>query len=331
MNFGPSITLVNCQLVGNRALMLGGGLYNYEGAATLANCRIVGNMADYADITGGAAIYNLNGSLTVLDCTIADNRSPEWPGDRQLQLGNGPAVKVKVVNSILFNGGDEVWSNVRDAWLKSLTVTCRAAGPARAISARIRSSPGPVRWSVSRATGWTATIGSRPPRRPSTRAAARLCRPTVLIWMPTATSTESLPFDLDNETRIEGTRVDMGAYEQLAKKPTPTPTANLTVSVGDGYLTLHPDPNAPSSSNTYLAQCGCHIELNFQGQLGVTVTSQSAAGGRWSGWVIPDTIGPGEAVVTLWVKGENLNLAALPAGAQEVLVAAVDFFVVPVQ
>ena len=89
MNFGPSITLVNCQLVGNRALMQGGGLYNYEGAATLTNCRIVGNAADYADITGGAALYNLNGSLTVLDSTIADNRTPIGRAIASFTLGNG--------------------------------------------------------------------------------------------------------------------------------------------------------------------------------------------------------------------------------------------------
>ncbi len=31
MNLGTSVTLVNCHLVGNHALMLGGGLYNYKG------------------------------------------------------------------------------------------------------------------------------------------------------------------------------------------------------------------------------------------------------------------------------------------------------------
>ena len=132
-------------------------------------------------------------------------------------------------------------------------------------------------------------------------------------------TTEPLPFDLDNEARIESTRVDMGAYEQLAKKPTVTPTANLTVSVGDGFLTLTPDPNAPSSSNTYIGSVEVSIDLNFQGRLGVTVTSQSAAGGRWSGWVIPDTIGPGEAIVTLWVKGREPE----PGGAARRLAGGV--------
>ncbi len=142
--------------------------------------------------------------------------------------------------------------------------------------------------------------------------------------------TEPLASDLDNEARVEGTRVDMGAYEQPGKKPAPTPAVDLTVSVGDSYVTLHPDPSAPSSSNTFIATVDVDIELNFQGRLSVTATATSAAGGRWTASVVPEVIGPGPATVTLTVKGENLNLAALPGGSQNVQVAQVEFFVTPI-
>jgi len=62
----------------------------------------------------------------------------------------------------------------------------------------------------------------------------------------------------------------------------------------------------------------------------VTAAATSPAGGTWTAWVVPDTIGPGPATVTLTVKGENLNLAALPEGSQNVQVAEVEFFVTPI-
>ena len=122
----------------------------------------------------------------------------------------------------------------------------------------------------------------------------------------------------------------MGVYEQPAKKPAPAPAVDLTVSVGDGYITLHPDPSASSSSNTFIASVDVDIELNFQGRLRVTAVSTSPAGGKWTASVVPEIIGPGPATVTLTIKGENLNLAALPTGAPSVQVAQVEFFVTPI-
>ncbi|MCX5647445.1 MAG: right-handed parallel beta-helix repeat-containing protein [Phycisphaerae bacterium] len=331
MNFGPSILLVNCQLFGNRALMQGGGLYNYEGTATLTNCRIVGNTADYADTTGGAAIYNLNGSVTVLDSTIADNRAPIGRAIASFTWTTVSAVQVEIVNSILFNGGDEVWSNVRT--LVDVTYSDVQGGWSGA--GNISADPQftlPGSWST--AGDWVDGDYRLKATSPAIDAGNSAALPADNLDLDAdANTTEPLPFDLDNTARIKDTKVDLGAYEQLAKKPTPivTPAVNLTVSVGDGFLTLTPDPSAPSSSNTYIGRLDVDIDLNFKGKLSVTVTAQSAAGGKWSASVVPDTIGPGTATVTLSVKGEGLNLAALPAGSKDVLAASADFFVMPIQ
>ena len=301
MNFGPSILLVNCQLVGNRALLQGGGLYNYEGTATLTNCRIVGNAADYADTTGGAAIYNLNGSVTVLDSTVADNRAPIGRAIASFTWTTVSAVQVKVVNSILFNGGDEVWSNLRGL----IDVTYSDVQGGWSGAGNISTDPQftlPGSWST--AGDWVDGDYRLKAASPAIDAGSSTALPADSLDLDTdANTTEPLPFDLDNTARIKDTKVDLGAYEQLAKKPTTpvTPTANLTVSVGDGFLTLTPDPSAPSSSNTYIGSVDVDIDLNFKGKLSVTVTAQSAAGGRWSASVVPETIGPGNATVTLSV------------------------------
>ncbi len=334
MNFGPSVVLVNCQLTGNRALMLGGGLYNYEGAATLTNCRVAGNTAEYAETTGGAAIYNLNGSLTVLDCTIADNRSPSGKAIASFLWTTAPGVKVKVANSILFNGGNELWSNVREA----VEVTYSDVQGGWAGTGNISTDPQFTRLGTRNLEGeWIDGDYRLKTGSPALDAGSNAALPADSFDLDAdGNVAEPLAYDLDNEARVEGTRVDMGAYEQPAKKPTPTPTptptpaVDLTVKVGDDYITLHPDPSASSASNTFIASVDVDIELNFQGKLRVTATSTSPAGGKWTASVVPDTIGPGPATVTLTVKGENLNLAALPAGSPSVQVAEAEFFVTPI-
>ncbi|MCL5279352.1 MAG: right-handed parallel beta-helix repeat-containing protein [Planctomycetes bacterium] len=325
MNFGPSVVLVNCQLIGNRALMLGGGLYNYEGAATLTNCRLTGNTAEYAETTGGAAIYNLNGNLTVLDCTSADNDSPT--GRAIASFSWAPGVKVKVANSILYNGGNELWSNVREA----VEVTYSDVQGGWTGAGNISTDPQFTRLGTRNLEGeWIDGDYRLKTGSPAIDAGSNAALPAdSLDSNADGNVTESLPSDLDQEARVEGTRVDMGAYEQPGQKPTPTPAVDLTVMVGDSYVTLHPDPSASSSSNAFSATVDVDIELDFRGKLTVVATATSAAEGKWTAWVEPDIIGPGPATVTLTIKVENLNLAALPGGAQNVQVAEVEFFVAP--
>ncbi|MCU0915662.1 MAG: right-handed parallel beta-helix repeat-containing protein [Planctomycetes bacterium] len=327
MNFGPALTLANCQVLANRALMLGGGLYNYEGAATLINCRIAGNTAGYAETAGGAAVYNLNASVTILGSTIADNESPSGKAIANFTWMAAPGVRVRVANSILFNGGNELWSNVREA----VEVTYSDVQGGWVGTGNISTDPQFTR-SSSRGVGgeWVDGDYRLKSSSPAIDVGNNAALPADDLDLDAdGNTTEPLPVDLDNEARIEGTKVDLGAYEQLAKQTPPTPSTTLMVSVGDGFLSLAPDPSAPSSSNTFIGSVDVDIELNFRGRLSVEVTPSSAAGGTWTAWLIPDTIGPGKATVTLWVKVQNLNLAALPAGAKDVQVAEVVFYVTP--
>jgi hypothetical protein len=328
MSFGPSLTLVNCQLFGNRALMLGGGLYNYESDATLINCRVTGNTADYADTAGGAALYNLDGKLTLLNCTVADNRSPSGKAVASFQWGAVPGITVKVANSILFNGGNEISSNVREA----VDVTYSDVQGGWTGAGNISTDPQFTRLGTRNLEGeWIDGDYRLKASSPAIDAGNNAALPPDSFELDAdGNTTEPLPFDLDNEARIEGTKVDMGAYEQIAKKPAPTPAIGLTVCMeGSQCITLDPDPGSSSTSSNYLASVEVDIELNFPAQLTVVVTPTSAAGGNWTGWVIPDVVPAGKTTVTLMIRGENLNLAALPAGAQTVQVASVEFYAGP--
>ena len=192
MNFGAPIRLVNTQLIGNRALMLGGGLYNYGGDATLHNCRIVGNTADYADVAGGAAIYNLDGTLADSQLHRRGQPAPRAAGRSPASVGARPPARrsrsptASCTTAATRSGA----TTFRPS--KSPTATSRAAGPAPAISASIRSSSRPAS-AASRASGSTAITGSKPPPRPSTPAATPHSRRISSTSTPTATWPSSFP------------------------------------------------------------------------------------------------------------------------------------------
>jgi hypothetical protein len=327
MNLG-AVTLVNVQLIGNRALMFGGGLYNESGDAALHNGRIAGNTSDYAATVGGAAVYNLNGTVTLLDCTVADNLSPSGMAIVNFCWAPPAATTIEVANSILFNGGTEIWSN--DSALVKVTYSDVQGG----WSGTGNTGANP-QFVAPGARGIEGQWGDGDYRLRSTSpvidAGNNTSRPSdVLDLDADGDVAEPLPLDLDNGPRIEGSRVDMGAYEQSGKGPGPGDDIDLTICIGGNCISLQPDPNVPISSYTYIGHTTLSLEMNFKGQLSAVVTATSPAGGTWTGWLVPDIVGPGLVTTQLWVKGENLNIAALPGGSKSVQVAAVELYVVPV-
>ena len=326
MNLGAPIRMVNTQVIGNRALMLGGGLYNYGGDVTLHNARIVGNSADYADITGGAAIYNLDGVLTILDSTVADNRSAGGRAISSFSWGPVSGTEIKVANSILYNGGDEIWSNHASA----VEVTYSDVQGGWAGAGNINVNPQFVAPGVRSIEGeWIDGDYRLKSTSPAIDAGSNAALPADIFDLDAdGNVAEQLPRDLDHEDRVEGARVDMGACEQAGTLP-PVFGGDLTVCFGGSCIPLLPDPNAPASSYTYIGYTDVTVNLNFKGKFTVTVTPTSAAGGTWTGWLVPDVVGPGPATMQLWVKGENLDLSAIPAGSTDVQVAEVKLFVVP--
>jgi hypothetical protein len=326
LNLGAPLTMVNVQLIGNRAFVSGGGLYNYEGDAILHNGRIVGNSADDAEVMGGAAIDNLNGTLTLRDCTVADNLSLNGKAISSFCWDFSLTSTIDVANSILYNGGDEISSNnaatvsvnysdVQGGWTGgtgNLSVDPQFIAPgARSIEGEwIDGDYHLQSFSSCIDAGNDASLP-----------------PDVLDLDGNGNTAEPLPLDLDNGPRILGHGVDMGAYEQPGGTVGPPPSIDLTAGFGSGgSLHLTSDPSSP---NAVIGSRVLEIEMNFKGQLSAVVTATSPAGGTWTGWLDPDTIGPGDVTTTLWVRGENLDYSALPAGST-VQVAQVDLYVVPV-
>ncbi|MEN6425756.1 MAG: choice-of-anchor Q domain-containing protein [Phycisphaerales bacterium] len=326
MNLAGVLRMVNTQLIGNRALMLGGGLQNYGGEVTMHNCRIVGNSADYADAVGGSAVYNLDGALTILDSTVADNLSPIGQAISGFSWGTSVGTQIRVANSILYNGGDEIWTND----LSTVQVTYSDVQGGWTGTGNISANPQFASPGARSIEGeWIDGDYRLTTASPAINAGNNGILPTDLFDLDGDTNTaEQLPLDLDGEARIQGTRVDMGAYEGAAASGGGF-DGGLTVCIGSSCMTLLPDPNAPASSYSYIGNTSVTIQLNFKGQLSATATATSAAGGTWTAWVVPNIVGPGTVTVQVWVQVVGLDISVLPGGST-VQVAEVKLYVVPV-
>ena len=111
---------VDCSFVGNSSHG-GGALYADNGsAATLTRCVLAGNRSEH----GGGAIHCLASRLNLLNCTLAGNRASYGSTiDCDMELRQS---RLEVVNSILWNGGNEaagyfpdveiIFSDIEGGW-----------------------------------------------------------------------------------------------------------------------------------------------------------------------------------------------------------------------
>ncbi len=99
-------TLTDCTFSGNSA-GFGGGVASYFGP-TLTNCRITGNAAVYYG--GGLASFGY-GSPRLTNCTFAGNSAPNGTALACDSLPGEPQSQLVLTNSILWDGGDEIWNN----------------------------------------------------------------------------------------------------------------------------------------------------------------------------------------------------------------------------
>jgi len=205
---GVAPVLINTEITGNWAFVFGGCLYNENADTQITNCLIVGNTASSADILGGDAILNAMGSLAIADCTIADNRPGHGAAANQRALVNliwGPSVvdTVSIKNSILRNGGNEIWStepSIVTLYYNNIEGGKGSYnGQGNIDKDPLFKSPGAFGieggWFFDN-DGYTLLAGS-----PSINAGNQSYVPA------------GLTADLNGNTRIQGGQVDQGAYE----------------------------------------------------------------------------------------------------------------------
>lgn len=211
---GVAPVLINTEITGNWAYIFGGCLYNDDANIEMTNCLVTGNTAGSADILGSDAILNAMGSLDITNCTIADNRPGHGAHANlraivNLMWGTGFVDTISIKNSIVRNGGDEIWSTATGI----VTLYYNNIEGGKGVytgTGNIDKDPrfkNPGGFSIEGQwvfddDGYTLLSGS-----PSIDAGST-------AYVPAGLTT-----DLNGAARVQGGKVDQGAYEGAGLPP----------------------------------------------------------------------------------------------------------------
>ena len=319
------LSLLNCMVTGNKSLVYGGGLYSYSTTVSMTNCLVVGNSATLAEFFGGSAVFNLGGDMTISDCTIADNLAPNGMAIASFTWFLPKNVDFIVNNSILYNGGNEIFTNHMTG--VSVFNTDIQDGWTGTGSGNIDNDPLFVEngfWGLDEM--WND--GDYQLQQSSLcidQGNNSLLPKDVADLDGDSNTSESLPVDINDTDRIKNDIVDMGAYESSSSY---TPEPNESVRVIN-IATIVPDDIGPSyPPRNYSFAIELTYEEDYQATLRVEIEAASAADGTWSAWLDPEpgVIGPGE-VFNVEIRGLNVDIAQLSPGQQTI--ATLRVFIQP--
>ncbi len=295
---GIAPVLINTEITGNWAWIFGGCLYNDDANIELTNCLITGNTAGSADILGGDAILNAMGSLDITNCTITDNRPGHGaPANGRaivsLVWGPGFVDTISIKNSIVRNGGSEVWCTepgIVTLYYNNLEGGKGSfSGVGNIDKDPLFKNPGTFGieggWFFDD-DGYTLLAGS-----PSINAGNQAYLPA------------GLSVDLNGNARVQGGQVDQGAYEGVGLPP-------AVVLVPNVYN------QTQSTAQSMITSAGLVVGTITQAYSDTVaagrVISQNPAGGSTAnvGSAVNLTISKGPAPGGSWVLEETSTITA---------------------
>ena len=322
---GGSVSMGSCTLSGNRALLLGGGAYAQDGEVHLVDVLVVGNSAGMEEAMGGSAIQAINASLSLDDCTVADNVSTQGKAIAAFVWGSPVADTIRVTNSILYNGGTEISSNDTSI----VTVAYSDVKGGWSGTGNVNTDPhfvDPGQWSIEGQwmDGDYHLQGASPciDKGDKTRLPA-----DGLDLDGDGNTTEALPVDAAAATRVQGSQVDMGAYEQIGSGSDPGYEWEPVKYVGILYDVANPQPGVV----TVFGSGALSVHTNYVAELKIEAAAASAAGGTWTAWFSPDPnpVGSGVTTVFYQIQGLGVNTTHLTAGATNVQIATMTIYARP--
>jgi len=219
INGGSGLTssnpkISNCIITGNMAKMNGGGIYNssttYDTCfAKIINCLISGNKAAF-----GGGIYNVATQgyckPEIINCIIAGNNTGGFGYGAIYNSGHDGTCCPSIVNSIIWNNHhNSTWGQIYNYNSNCLISYCN-----------IEHSGGSSNWNTNFGTDDGNNIEATPyfvdaisyTQAPFTNGDFHVFNGSPCINSGN-NSIVTETYDLDGETRIQNTTVDMGPYE----------------------------------------------------------------------------------------------------------------------
>jgi hypothetical protein len=183
-NHGSSPSLTNCSFSGNGAdydYGEGGGMSNHGSSPSLTNCSFSGNTAEL-----GGGMYNETSSPSITNCSFSGNGADYGGGI--LNIDNSPSI----TNCILWGNSATTAGSEIEIWSSDVPI---------------------VTYSIVRG-GYTGTgnVDKDPLFVGASDLHLQACSPAIDAGSNTAVP-GGVTTDLDGNSRIAHTTVDMGAYE----------------------------------------------------------------------------------------------------------------------
>ena len=195
-NCGP--TLENCLFRANDATSGGGFRMSSSGAAILKNCVFTGN---HATSSGGAISLNSAGSAILYNCTVSGNRSDNSAG------GIEAVSTTQIFNSIIFSN--------RTALGGLTNETAQISGTGVIVSNSCIQNMTNAAYAGKNNTSSNPSfvLGLDPNTAPSTNGDFHFTPCSPLIDAGSILYTAGATNDFENNLRLYGASVDIGAYE----------------------------------------------------------------------------------------------------------------------
>ena len=242
-NEGGTVAVIGSELLGNLAEEQGGGVYNYGGTMTITNTVVAGNSAAYY----GGGLCNESGVITIADSTIAGNAAV-WGEQYGTGGGIGNGGEITINNSIV--AGNAAQTEIDLCLEGSFSGSHNLIGNGSGVDAFVDGENGnlvgtaetPVdpKFVRNPADGgdgwgdnpWTPDVdesanddyGDLQLRSdsPAVDAGDDALLPADEFDLDGDGNTaEPIPYGLAGASRVQGERVDMGAYEYVAEVSIP--------------------------------------------------------------------------------------------------------------